>query len=534
MSIPLSPPCVPATFTTPAVFGAEILSINAAPVTNFSASVASALRFTGPSIEVRNATFCNITVTYTHPGQDDSVTVEAWLPMRSPEWNGRLQAVGGGGFAPGRFGLSYGTMMGALGDGYATITTDAGVGTSQEPSKWALLSPGNVNLHKLRNLATVSLNDEAIIGKSLIKSFYGRGPTYSYWNGCSQGGRQGMMLAQRYPKAYDGIAAGAPAIYWPELFASMQWAEVFMNDIRSYPHPCELTAITAAAVKSCDGLDGAVDGVISAPDECLARFDPIQSVGQPLNCTTAGAPKTISKTAAMVANAAWHGPFTRSGKRIWFGLSPGTDLNGQGPYSTGAPSSNASSFLGLATTTCKDGVCTASTFPLSDFWVRYFLAKDPNFKTGAMTRAEYESFAHAARQEYSWIGTDDPDLSEFKAAGGKLMSWHGLDDIVIPPTGTTHYHSAVSALVPNTSSFYRHYEIPGMAHCFGGPAGQPTSFFDQLRAWVENGTAPESSPIDLTVSGQTHHRILCPYPKRARFDKRCGDAALERCWACEK
>jgi pimeloyl-ACP methyl ester carboxylesterase len=122
-------------------------------------------------------------------------------------------------------------MVGAVADGYATITTDAGLGTSDDPRDWALLSPGNVNPFNLQNLGSRSLGDEAVLGKAIIKSFYGKGPNYSYWNGCSQGGRQGLMLAQRYPDAYDGIAVGAPALYWTKLFATIQWPQQYMNQL---------------------------------------------------------------------------------------------------------------------------------------------------------------------------------------------------------------------------------------------------------------------------------------------------------------
>jgi hypothetical protein len=151
--------CTPATFKGITLFGGEVLSVGASLVTNYSASVPSNRRFTQPSVEVENATFCNVTVTYTHPGQGDSIIVEAWLPP-DEEWNGRLQAVGGGGFVAGRFGDSYTAMSGAVGDGYATITTDAGLGSAPDPISWALLSSGNVNLYNLQNLASVSLDDE--------------------------------------------------------------------------------------------------------------------------------------------------------------------------------------------------------------------------------------------------------------------------------------------------------------------------------------------------------------------------------------
>jgi hypothetical protein len=150
--------CVPATFHNLSLFGAEIVSLSATLVTNYSASVPATDRFTQPPVEVQNATFCNVTVSYTHPGQNDALVVEAWLPTAG--WNGRLQAVGGGGFVAGRSVPAHSAMAGAIADGYATATTDAGLGAAPDPTTWALLSPGNVNLYALQNLASVSLEDE--------------------------------------------------------------------------------------------------------------------------------------------------------------------------------------------------------------------------------------------------------------------------------------------------------------------------------------------------------------------------------------
>lgn len=158
--------CVPATFGNITWFGAEVLSLETDFVTNYSITVPSAVRFTQPAVDVNDASFCNITVTYTHPGQDDTVIVEAWLP--SYGWNGRLQAVGGGGMVAGRWDAFYTAMAGAIADGYATITTDAGLGNALDASPWALLSPGNVNLYALQNLASVSLEDEVSFNNSWL------------------------------------------------------------------------------------------------------------------------------------------------------------------------------------------------------------------------------------------------------------------------------------------------------------------------------------------------------------------------------
>lgn len=150
--------CVPGTFNSLSLFGGEILSLETTLVSNYSAFVSAAFRLTAPDVQLTNATFCNITVSYTHPGQNDKIYVEAWLP--TDNWNARFQAVGGGGWVAGRFYLSYVAMQGALADGYATITTDAGLGSATDAKYWAQISPGNVNLYNLQNLASVSLNDE--------------------------------------------------------------------------------------------------------------------------------------------------------------------------------------------------------------------------------------------------------------------------------------------------------------------------------------------------------------------------------------
>ncbi|GJC87405.1 putative feruloyl esterase ARB_07085 [Colletotrichum liriopes] len=504
--------CVPSTFGNVSLFGAEVLSLDTNLVTNHSSSVPSAVRFTQPSVEVRNASFCNVTVTYTHPGQGDTVIVEAWLP--ADEWNGRLQAVGGGGWVAGRSAPFYSAMSGVISDGYATITTDAGLGDAQDATPWALLSPGNVNLYGLQNLASVSLEDEAIIGKLLIKSYYGRGPDYSYWNGCSQGGRQGLMLAQRYPTAYDGIAAGAPGIYWTDFFPSMLWPQQFMNMLGEYPHACELQAITAAAVSACDGLDGVVDGIISVVDDCLASFDPFELVGQAINCSQAS---KVSSAAAAVINATWQGMRDSQGAQTWPGLNPGTDLT-----------------VGVAITDCTTGACKGVPLAIASQWLSLFVARDANLDLSYLSHGEFDWLAHQGRQRYnSIIGTDDPDLSAFRNAGGKLVTFHGLIDELLPSKGTVKYHNRVSDLISDVPDFYRHFEVPGMGHCSGGLSGGPTGLFDQLRAWVENGTAPDQVPVTVTdPKGAMQSRILCPYPQKAILDQNCGVAAEARCWLC--
>lgn len=151
-------PCVPASFPTPTLFGAQFLSLEASLVQGYNGHAPVHWRFTQPEVPVQNATFCNITTSYTHPGENDTIYVETWLPTHD-EWNGRLQAVGGGGWVAGRFVLSYAGMAGAVVDGYATVTTDAGLDNDLRGS-WLYLSGDNANLYALKDFGSVSLGDE--------------------------------------------------------------------------------------------------------------------------------------------------------------------------------------------------------------------------------------------------------------------------------------------------------------------------------------------------------------------------------------
>ncbi|KAI0201366.1 tannase and feruloyl esterase [Astrocystis sublimbata] len=521
----LSERCVPGSFNVSGIFGTEILGINTHLVTNYSASVPSIYRYTQPGLELSNATFCNVTVSYTHPGQNDTVIVETWLP--ADNWNGRFQAVGGSGYAAGRFELSYVTMQGALGDGYATSTTDAGLGFAFSPT-WALLSPGNVNMYLLQNLGYTSLEDQAYMSKKIIQDFYGKGPDFSYWNGCSQGGRQGLQIAQLYPRLYDGIAAGAPAINWNRWLASLLWAQQLMNMMNAYPYNCELDAIVAAAVSSCDGQDGLVDGIISDVDACFDTFDPFSVVGKSIDCADTGGQIKVTNTAAIVFNATSQGSRTTEGNPIWYGYNIGTDVTGVNPLSLGLPAP--------AITNCTTGTCTGAPAIIATSWLQSFIARDLNFSYSEanLTFAEFDYFVHQSHVKYeSAMGTSDPDLTGFEKAGGKLLTFHGLADSLIPPKGSQQYYNAVASAFPDIDNFYRHFESPGLSHCWGGRGGQPSQLFAQLRAWVENGTAPTQTPVQVnTTDGKNQKRVLCPYPQKAQIKTVGGKDNGTIYWSC--
>ncbi|VUC28118.1 unnamed protein product [Clonostachys rosea] len=519
--------CASSTFITfPDIFGIEILSLSASVVSNFTAQADASLRYTSPSITAEGLTFCNVTVGYTHPGTGDQVIVESWLPT-SDNWNERLYAAGGGGYGAGRFLIPYTITTGAIAEGYATVTTDAGLGSdpsSLDGSAWALLSPGNVNLELARNFGSTSLNEEAIITKEILWQYYGKLPQYSYFNGCSQGGRQGLVLAQRYPSQYDGIVAGAPAINMPQVVSSIFWPQQFMNELNAHPYDCEVDAIVHAAITACDNLDGLVDGIIAEPYTCLKEFSPFSVVSTTIYCSQINGERQISRAAAAVVNATWTGMATSYGRILWHGYTPGANLTGTTGFQGG-----------ITGTTCTvDGNCEGRYNPLGSGWMKYFAAKDAELDIGNLTRERFQELVLQSVQEMSsFFGTDDSDLEGLRQSGGKLLTWHGLADDVIPPQRTENYYLEVSSSISEVQSFFKHYEIPGLAQCSGGSGGQPTAMFEQLRAWVENGTEPVSSPVTFNgINGTVWNRIVCPYPSKARLEPGCNDPKSAACWSC--
>lgn len=434
--------------------------------------------------------FCDVNLTLTHPGAGDNVTVDVWLPLAG--WNGRFQGTGGGGFAAG-FGDA--GVAPAVKEGYVAAATDAGVaGDPGSPEQWALSADGSVNQELLTNFAARSVHDMTVAGKALTRLFYGRPAANAYWNGCSTGGRQGLMSAQRYPKDYDGILAAAPAINWNRFLIAELWPQVVMSQSGNFPTPCELQAFADAAVAACDGIDKVTDRVIGNPTQC--RYDPYRLVGTTIECE--GTPVTISRADAAVVAKIWAGP------GVWDALPRGT------------------SFWGIAGTT-PDGTAGVP-FPIAENWVKYFLKQDPTFDTATIGYGEfYRLFAQAYAQYRDVIGTSNTDLSAFRKAGGKMVTWHGQADELIFPGGTIRYWQQVR----HADDFFRLFMAPGVGHCGGGPGAAPTDPLASVVKWVEQGKAPEKLP----AASPTATRDLCRYPLVSRYDGH-GDqnaAASYRC-----
>lgn len=500
-------------FSLSNLFGTRILDVSAQEVLNYTrySLQPGTSVVTSPVID-----FCNVSVTYEHPGWNDTVVVSVWLPLQS--WNGRLQALGGGGYSA-TFGPMYLTQ--AVSAGYAAIGSDAGLGgdisIAQDPSTWALTSPGNVNLYNLENYGSRSLEEMTIIGKSIVQTYYGTAPKYSYFSGCSGGGRQGLMIAQRFPDLHDGILAVAPAINIESFIPAGYWATQVMNEIGYYPPPCEIDAFTQEAIAACDTLDGLKDGIIEDIHEC--NFTAHDVVGKSLTCDNS----TLQFTSegAAIVQAAWTGPLSPSGREGWFGLNKDASLT-----------------TTYITTQCVDGDpsnCTAGSADLTSSWIRYFLAKDAAWDASNMTQEQFFDYIQSSRRSYgSMLSASSPDLGRFKNAGGKMISWHGGADEAIPPNGSIAYYQQVLKTDSSARDYFRFFEAPGVGHCIGGAGPIPNRAFDALVQWVEGGIIPDN----LTAVSQTRAkdtRPLCAYPFRQKHSGtnesdavfQCVDVALE-------
>ncbi|MCZ0983138.1 DUF6351 family protein [Streptomyces diastatochromogenes] len=500
-----SPTC--STVTVPAPAGTEVESVVAVERPAGTVDVPEITPL--PAAQITDVpAYCDVTVTLTHPGEGDHAKVKVWLPEDT--WNGRLQTVGGSAFAAGDYGTA---LAGAVKNGYAAATTDAGVKTYLDAG-WALNAEGRVDTPLLKNFASRSEHEAAVVAKQVINGYYGRAASYAYFNGCSTGGRQGYAEAQRHPDDYDGILANAPAINWDEFEVATLWPQVVMNNEKTYPSGCEFDAFNTAAVKACDPLDGVKDGLVENPARC--DFDPRRLIGTKVLCE--GRELTITAADAAVVRKIWDGPRTPTGEKLWPGVPIGADL--KFPYLAGTlPDAN--------------GDLKGVPFPVPSAWVASWVKKQPSFDVSTITYRQFTELFRQSQAEYDEvIGTDNPDLSAFRRSGGKLLTWHGRQDQLIPTQGTVTYRRQVEQKMggpKQVDDFYRLFLAPGTAHC--ALNGQ-TDDLSALRTWVEQGNAPSTLPATLVNStGKQSTRDLCAYPKISRY-KGHGDPAAASSFRC--
>lgn len=495
----------------PCVSHARVLSVSSTELRNHTVAASPPIL----NAPVAGVNVCEVNVTLTHPGANDTVTVQVWLPLDG--WNGRFLSAGGSGWAAGHGPLTLGSY--AV-QGFAAASTDAGLqgGNIADPSAWALQADGHVNTPLLTNFASRSIHDMAVVGKAVTASYYGQRPSFSYWEGCSTGGRQGMVAAQQYPGDFDGILAAAPAIYWTKYVIAELWPQVVMKEQGYYPSACEFAGVRDDAVAACDQLDGVKDGVISDPGKC--KYDPSRLLGKTLDCD--GVKMTVGPALVAIAKKIWEGPTTApaGSSRLWYGLP------------VGAP------FDPLAATHVTNGTRVGVPFFVAQDWARYFVEANPGKfdVAGLDSDALRKLFNESAHEFAGVIDSSSPDLSGLKKAGGKLLVWHGGADNVIFPQATAQYYDEVAKSVSGggLGGFFRLFIAPGVDHCAGGSidGAAPTDALGSLIAWVEKGEAPQYLAAATLPTAKTHFtRKLCSYPLMAEYDGHGdpSDAASYQC-----
>jgi hypothetical protein len=436
--------------------------------------------------------------------------IHIWVGLPTEgKWNQRLQSLGGGGYAG-----SVSAPTSAVLGGYVGITTDTG--HTGGTGSFGMIPPvppatiGSPNIPLQIDFSYRSEHLMAVIGKQLIDAFYGKNTLlYSYWNGCSTGGRQGLAMAQRYPEDYNGILSGAPAIHFDRFQAAQIWPQMVQyRDNGGVVSTAKKTLATNAAIAACDALDGVVDGVLRDPRDCT--YDAQNLVSKSCLPTDNSC---LTETEASAINKMWYGPTNEKGnKRLWYGLTRGTNL---------------------------DGLGGATPFSISVNQPRYWVYLDPTWDWHVLDYDNYEAFFDDTIFEMAASGTatDNQDLAPFRDYGSKIIIWHGFNDQLIMPEGTIDYYdrvvNALGGEYYHTQEFARLFMAPGVAHCGGGAGPVPQNLFNYVANWVENGEAPETILAAKIVGGVvTETRPLCPYPKWAYYNG-SGDINLASSFTCK-
>lgn len=453
------------------------------------------------------------------PTSDSEIHFEVWLPARN--WNGNFEQIGNGGFAGT---IPYAGMATPLLKGYATAATDDGH-TNGADQSWAIGHPEKVNDFGYR-----AVHETSVQAKAILRAFYGKNATRNYFVGCSEGGREGLTEAQRYPADFHGIVAGAPAIHWDSLQLRGAWdAQALLATPESYIPPAKLPVLQSAAITACDTIDGAKDGFIENPELC--HFDPAV-----IQCKGDDAPNCLT-SAQVQAAAKIYGPLKNSqtGAILSEGFSPGVEAFPANwiVWITGARAPQL-------------GVGKA----LGAFFFRDFVFEDPKWDVQSLN---LDRDSKAADDKFGDIlNSDSPNLKEFKKRGGKLIQYHGWGDAAIPPQGSVDYFENVQKAMGNTQGFYRLFMVPTMSHCAGGPgatifgnAGGVIPPDDDaehdvavaLDRWVEKGVAPDhiiaTGFVDNTpAKGVAMTHPLCPYPQMAHY-KGTGDTKNAANFVCQ-
>jgi hypothetical protein len=497
------------------------------------------------------------------PSTSPGIGVEIWLPAKGA-WNGRLHAIGGGGWAGNEAAdVSKVAMVAASNDvasppalvasGAVISSTDTGHAMTTSPGgAFAMKPDGTVNTALWTDFASRAIHEQVVLARSLATAYYGTAPKFSYWDGASTGGRQALKQAQRYPQDFDGIIAASPAINWTRFTTSRLYPYlVIERDLGGrYMTAKQLDLVSNAAIAACDMVGGKHLGFIL--DETACRYDPTKDrtvlcaaqggIGAPDACVNFEQARAINKiwygmtTDGSVPDPAadnGFGPLT--GKHKWYGLSRGTSLADQ------TASSRAILWPDMVALELGDPKLAGSDFHNAvangaDGWRALSYAQLAKAFDRGVT----------LQPQFGFINTDDPDLKAFAARGGKLIQTHGANDNLIVAAGSFNYYENVLARVGGAASvqkFYRFFLLPGVAHApnngTANPAANPPvlksaggELFKLLTDWVEKGIAPDRPVLRSGKAGPNAMSLpLCAYPAKVTFVS--GDIYSAQSYTCK-
>ncbi|KAI9148746.1 Tannase [Paramyrothecium foliicola] len=482
--------------------------------------------------------YCNITFSYTHDGSGDNVHVSYWAP--SPDkFQNRYVSTGGGGLAINsqKGYIPTGVIVGAL-----SGITDGGFGSFN--TQWDnvfLLANGTINWPSVYAFGYQAHHELATLGKEFARNLYGvpeGDKVYSYYQGCSEGGREGWSQVQRFADQFDGAAIGAPAFRYGQQQVNHLTLNVMEKEANYFPPSCELEKMINLTIAACDPLDGLTDGVVSRSDLCLIRFNVSSMIGESYNCAASsgsGGPGGFAGLArrqmARPATPAQNGTVTAEGAALMQDFFKGLhDSEGRRVYINPQPGSSFSD----ASTTFDESTNTwgLSISGLGGEWVTRYLQLRNTSTLESLDNVTYDTLkawmVYGQNKYADSLQTTYPDLSDFQAAGGKVIHVHGESDDSIPAGSSVHYYESVrKVMFPDlgvvdgsaaVNDFYRLFLVPGGAHCGSNSkqpkGGWPQTTLQTVIEWVENGVVPER----LNNTGGTASS-LCAWPLRPLWKK---------------
>lgn len=502
------------------------------------------------------------------PSTSPGIGVEVWLPAKNA-WNGRVHAVGNGGFAGTDEGAADKISLASITqdirslqavaaeEGAVTVGSDAGHQSSlgddvkAVDGAFAMNPDGTINTTLWQDFAVRGIYQQVVKAKALATAYYGSAPERTYWDGGSTGGRQGLMLAQNFPEEFDGIIAGSPAINWTKFITGEVYPQLVMQRdlggaLLSSP---QMALVSNAAIEACDVVGGVHLGYLLDPSSC--RYDPTKDAS--VLCSSSGG---TNGTAACVTSMQ-----AQAINKIWYGMT--SDGSAPDPAADNGWSSSPTGlqrWFGISRGTLLDMVAGSEPFKIATDMLALELQNptiaDPTFKNATGDGQDgwkgltYPQLSNAfdrgvsLQSQFANINADNPDLSRFKAKGGRLIMTHGLADFLIPPQGSINYYERVSTTMgglPAVQEFFRFYLIPGMGHSPRNGTANPTAnpamparkqIYQMLTDWVEKSTPPTNvATTSFSATPVQKSLPLCAYPQKPAYQS--GDIFLASSYMCK-